>query len=103
MVTAWDTKRGAWVATSEPRWTEQDRAEVLALAAYRDNLCPLCGGPLDRCTSHEETGPAFRAEVRATCRVTAAKLESQRAMTDSGKKPMPTDASAYLWTITESG
>jgi hypothetical protein len=89
--------------TSEPRWTEQDRAEVLALGEYRDSLCPLCGRPLEVCTSHEETGPQFRARIRSVCRVTLAKLERQSAMTEGGRKPMPKNAPAYLWAVDESG
>lgn len=89
------------VTTSEPRWTEQDRAEVLAWRAYQDRLCPLCGGPREVCTSHEETGPQFKAAVSAVCRVTLAKLELYRGMTDDGKKSLPNER-AYLWSVTES-
>lgn len=91
------------VTVWEPLYTEQDRAELLALQVYRDSLCPLCGRPLEVCTSHEETGPQFTARVSAVCRITRAKLERQRAMTDGGRKPMPPNAPAYLWAVDESG
>jgi hypothetical protein len=65
---------------------------------HREGLCPLCGRPIDVCTSHEETGPEFLASY-TMCRATAAQLEQQRAMTDGGKKQIP-DAPAYLWTTT---
>lgn len=87
------------MTTAEPLYTQRDVAELMALAVYRDSLCPLCGGPLEECTSHEETGPAFAAEVIAACRKTLAKLEVQRAMTDGGKKPMPPNSPAYLWAV----
>lgn len=89
------------MTTSEPRWTDQDRAEVLAWREYQDSLCHLCGRPLEVCTSHEETGPQFTAKVSAVCRVTLAQLELYRAMTDGGKKSLPNER-AYLWAVTES-
>lgn len=49
------------MTTREPRFTEQDTAELLALALMREGLCPACGGPLEECTSHERTGPKFTA------------------------------------------
>jgi hypothetical protein len=86
------------VTTNEPLFTDQDRAELLALALYRASLCPLCGRPVEVCTSHEETGPEFKVTYTA-CRATAAQLELQRALTDGGKKQIP-DAPAYLWSTT---
>lgn len=80
----------------EPEWTEQDRAEVLALALYRASLCPCgCGFPLSDTTSHEEDGPQFSA-TRTVCRARLAQIEAIRA-TDEGKPPSPT-AAARLWT-----
>lgn len=66
----------------EPEWTEQDRAEILALAYYRDSLCPLCGLDLSVCTSHEDDGPDFVVR-RRRCRATDTKLAQQgEAQTD---------------------
>ena len=45
------------MATSEPRWTDLDRAELLALDVYRAGLCPLCGRPREVCTAPEGTHP----------------------------------------------
>jgi hypothetical protein len=86
------------VTTTEPRWTDRDRAEALALAVYRDDLCPLCGRPLDVCTSMEGEGPDFSATYTA-CRASVAIVEKQRAISDNGKSPVPY-ASAYLWAAT---
>jgi hypothetical protein len=33
------------VTVRDPEWTEQDAAEMLALAEYRDSLCDCCGMP----------------------------------------------------------
>ncbi|MFG1659086.1 hypothetical protein ACGFIY_21395 [Micromonospora chersina] len=75
------------MTTREPEWTEQDRAEQLALALYRSKLCPLHGGPLDECTSNEETGVQFDV-TRSTCRAQMAVIEAKQAA-DDGKKPSP--------------
>lgn len=67
------------VTTREPEWTEQDRAEILALALYRAELCPCgCGQRYVDTTSPEETGPVFVAD-RVVCRARLALLEAQRA------------------------
>jgi hypothetical protein len=55
------------VTTREPRYTDQDRAELLALAEYRAGLCAVCGGPAAECQSHELTGPKFRP-LHLVCR-----------------------------------
>jgi hypothetical protein len=80
------------VTTCEPRWTEQDRAEMLALDLFRDGLCPLCQRPLSVCTSHEESGPQFDATFTA-CRSTLAILEKQRSVYEKPHKNRP----AHLW------
>lgn len=48
----------------EPLYTEQDRAELLALGVYRDGLCPACGGPISECSAPEKTGPRYRAKYQ---------------------------------------
>lgn len=65
----------------EPLYTEQDRAELLALAEYRAALCPACGGPLSECTSHEATGPKFRATY-TICRRRDSLSAAQAAKSD---------------------
>lgn len=84
------------VTTRGPEWTEQDRAEVLALALYRSWLCPDGCGYLAKDTfSHEETGPVFTADHQA-CRATLALVEQMRAG-DTGK-PNP-NARARVWRV----
>lgn len=65
---------------------------MIALAVYRDGLCPLCGLPLEVCTSHEDEGPDFQVR-RRRCRATDAKLAAQgESQTD---RP-----GAVLWSVT---
>lgn len=82
------------VTTSEPTWTEQDRAEILALTQYRASLCPCgCGHLLAETTSHEEGGPRF-VVTEVACRARLALLENQRAVdAERGSENSP----ARLW------
>lgn len=84
------------MTTREPRFTEQDRAELIALAIHRDNRCPLCGRPIEVCTSNEEDGARFEVSWR-TCRATRDLLERQRGT--YGDKQHPNRA-AHLWGTT---
>jgi hypothetical protein len=77
----------------ESRFTEADRAELLALAAYRAGLCPVCGGPLDVCTSHEATGPKFVAS-RVRCRRTDAVIVARDALQNTQRPE------ALVWSTT---
>lgn len=81
------------VTTREPLYTEQDRAELLALSVYRTGLCPACGGPLEECTSHEATGPKFRASY-VRCRRRDALSMSQHAKKDMDRPE------AAVWSVT---
>lgn len=82
------------VTTREPEWTEQDRAEQLALVEYRSSLCPCgCGYPVAETTSNWETGPEFDA-THTTCRARAALVEVQNAEADRKK-----NTSASFWSI----
>jgi predicted amidophosphoribosyltransferase len=75
------------VTTREPRFTEQDTAELIALAVYREGLCPRCGRPLEVCTSDESAPGAPQFEVhQSTCRATRAIAEVKNALTEDGKK-----------------
>lgn len=79
----------------EPEWTDQDRAEILALRVYEDSLCPNgCGQPLEESTAHYEHGPDYDV-TRTTCRACAARLEAVRAAEDGGKG----DLRARIWRI----
>lgn len=82
------------VTTRDPEWTEQDRAEILALALRRAQRCPCgCGQRYADVTSPEETGPAFVAE-RVVCRARLALLEAQKAA-----ETKDIIGGARLWTV----
>ena len=86
------------MTTREPLYTEQDRAELIAYELYLEGLCPLCGRPLEVCTSPEETGPRFQVE-QSMCRAAREIAETKRGLTDDGKKPLR-NAEARLWGTT---
>jgi hypothetical protein len=86
------------VTTSEPRFTERDKAELLALALYRDTLCPACGRPLRVCTADEADPRTATYEISwRVCNATRTLLEHQRAA--YGDKPHP-NRQAHLWGTT---
>jgi hypothetical protein len=85
------------VTIREPTWTEQDRAEALALSQYWAGLCPGgCGHPVAETTTHEDDGPEYTASAK-TCRACHARLEAQGAVAD-GHQANPY-APARLWHI----
>jgi hypothetical protein len=68
--------------TREPEWTD------------RDSLCPLCGMPLEVCTSHADTGPEFTVR-RRRCRATDERLAAQADSTNTDRP------GAVLWLVTQ--
>ena len=85
------------MTTREPRWTEQDRAEILALAFYRHQLCPCgCGHKAADTMSPETTGPTFVAS-RQVCRARLALIDAQNKATNPDK-PSPY-IPARLWRV----
>lgn len=84
------------MTTREPLYTEQDRAELLALAEFRASLCPCgCGLPGEDTTAPEVTGPRWLIQ-QDTCQARIALLEAQRGATeDRGTANAP----ARLWSI----
>lgn len=81
------------VTVAEARYTEQDRAELLALSVHRDSLCPACGGPLSECTSHEATGPRFKVTA-VRCRRRDVLAMAQNAKKDTDRPE------ALVWSMT---
>lgn len=82
------------MTTREPEWTEQDRAEALALVEYRASLCPCgCGFPVAESTGDYRTNPEYDA-THITCRARAALVEAQNAAAER-----KSDTSAWLWSI----
>ncbi len=83
------------VTVREPLYTDQDRAELEALAMYRDRLCPRCGRPIEVCTA-----PEGRVDFEVTwqvCQASLALLERQRATYDGKQHP---NRDAHLWGTT---
>jgi hypothetical protein len=86
------------VTTREPEWTEQDRAEQLALAEYRASLCPCgCGYPVAETTADWKTGPEYDA-TKVECRARVAQIEAKRGLAEHGQ----TDDGTWLWSITST-
>lgn len=83
--------------TREPAYTEQDRAELLALAVYRQGLCPHCGGPIDECTAPEKTGSRYRAK-RMRCQRADAIAIARNALGDGVQHP-----EALIWWTEPTG
>lgn len=82
------------VTSREPEWTEEDRAEILALRLFRAQYCPCgCGQKYADTTSPEETGPQFVVE-RTVCRARLALIEAQEA-----NKRDDAVGRARLWTV----
>lgn len=73
------------MTTRESRFTDLDRAELLALALYRDGLCPLCGRPLRECSPDDGSLPDFFT-TGTYCHATASQIEAINAVADP-KKP----------------
>lgn len=83
------------VTTTEPRWTEQDRAEALALALYRERPCPCgCGNPAELTLIPETEGPEWVVE-ETTCTARLALVEKQNAVPESRQKYL----AASLWSV----
>jgi hypothetical protein len=82
------------ITRRESSFTEQDRAELIALALYREQLCPLHGGPLSECQVKEgEPMPSFVASS-SYCHAQVEKIEAMNAGADVGKYH-----SAKLWMV----
>lgn len=84
------------VTTAEPRWTEQDRAEVLALAIWRERPCPCgCGNPAALTLIPETEGPEWVVE-ETTCTARLALIEKQNAIAQT---PRGKYLGASLWAV----
>lgn len=83
--------------TSEPQWTEHDQAVMLALAEYRDGLCPCCGLPKAMTQIAEAKAPSFIVTKRY-CLARRTLIESQQSFTNNGKDTKPAHA-ALQWSI----
>jgi hypothetical protein len=86
------------VTTREPEWTEQDFAEVLALAEYRDSLCSCCGLPKASVLVHERDAPNFVVSKRY-CLARRTLAESQAAFFKQHEKNPKPEHNALQWSI----
>lgn len=86
------------MTTREPRWTEQDQAEMLALAEYRDSLCPCCGLPKDIVLGHERDAPKFVVTKRY-CLARSTLAETQAAFFSQYQKNPDPRHQALLWSV----
>lgn len=59
-------------STPEAEWDDGEQTVMLALQAYRNALCPLCGGPLSVCTSAENE-LKFKGGLPIRCHATTAR------------------------------
>lgn len=66
----------------EVEWDETQQNYMLALAAYKASLCPVCGGPMDECTASENERK-FKAELPTRCHRQTATLVAQEATAKS--------------------
>ena len=57
----------------ESEWDEGEQTVMLALQAYRNALCPLCGGPLSVCTAPENE-LKFKGGLPIRCHATTARM-----------------------------
>jgi hypothetical protein len=88
-------------ATREPEWTEQDQAEVLALAEYRESLCTCCGLPkaeVDARQVHERDAPRF-VVTRHFCWARRTLAETQAAFYKPHEKNPRPEHAALQWSV----
>lgn len=81
---------------TEPEWDDDSRTEMVALQAYEDTLCPLCGGPAEECQG-EGADRRYVGTPPVRCYRRDAILGYQDAAADY---PHP---SALLWRTEERG
>lgn len=86
------------VTTREPEWTEQDQAEVLALAEYRESLCTCCGLPKSDVLAHERDAPNFVVSKRY-CLARRTLAETQAAFFKPHEKNPRPEHAALQWSV----
>lgn len=84
--------------TREPLWTEQDLAELVALAQYRATLCDCCGLPKRMTQVHERDIPRFvvgrkTCWARKTLNQAQGVVEADKQLSDAYKR-------SQQWSIT---
>lgn len=84
----------------EVEWDEVERGWMLALAEWRDGLCPLCGGPREECSSIDNEN-AYTVPPPSRCHKTTALERAQQARRGDSGKPNPATKydRALLWAV----
>lgn len=65
----------------EVEWDDDARIEMLALTAFEESLCPVCGGLVSECQAIENDG-RFKADPPVRCHRTTAVLAAQEGEGD---------------------
>lgn len=79
-------------STPEVEWNETEREWMLALARYKADLCPLCGGPRGECTA-PDADQHFEALLPVRCHRTTVIRRAQAAR----PRTPDTHDDALLW------
>lgn len=74
------------MTTREVEWDDEERARVLALLEYEDQVCPGCGGYLPE-TTRDEAEFAYVAEVPQRCHRCTTVHRMQREYAKEVKDP----------------
>lgn len=84
------------VTTVEPEWDDEERDYMLALAAWEDTRCPLCGGDAEDCQSPEAEA-RFQGVPPTRCHRTDAIIRYQDKAGDYPR------SRALLWAAEDRG
>lgn len=81
----------------EVEWDEQERAWMLALAAHRATLCPLCGRPLSVCTDPASEG-RWTVAPPTRCHASTAIARARKPYDEKSK-----ESHALLFSVAREG
>ncbi|PLS25974.1 hypothetical protein [Bifidobacterium parmae] len=75
-----------WEPTDDDptEWDETERTWMLALQAYEDGLCPVCGMPTRVCHDQDETERRWAGADVEICNVAYLRNKALRSYRDSG-------------------
>lgn len=74
-----------WISTDdEVEWDDTERSWMLALQAYENRLCPLCGMDTSICHDEEKTRALYTGVQVELCFVTQMRERAMEAYESSG-------------------